>query len=335
MTQEILIDSATINRQWLIELIRKWGDVNSDGLLDESCQIFSIHGVEGFIGYKIKSSNAIVFGDPVCAPEEKSVYAQAFQSFCESQKMGAVYTIVSQEFADWAVENLSATSIEFGEKFILDPQNNQLNNSGSKAVLVRKKVKHAIKEGITVKEYLNQDPRIEQGINEVAGEWLQKRHGPQVFLSHLNLFNDRIGKRYFYAEHREKIIGVLVLNAIQAKKGWLLNNLMIAKASPNGLSEFLVVTTLQIISAEDCNYVVVGPIVGLQLGRIRGLGEIKATLIRWLFKFLRCIFRLDGQRTFWNKFQHNLEGCYLIFPKNNLGFTTIKALLQAFNVGKG
>jgi hypothetical protein len=42
--------------------------------------------------------------------------------------MGAVYAMVSQEFADWATESLSATSIEFGDKLILNPQNNPLNN---------------------------------------------------------------------------------------------------------------------------------------------------------------------------------------------------------------
>lgn len=334
MTQT-LIEPATMGRQRMIELIRKWGDINTDGLLDKSCQIFAIDTAEGFIGYKVEASNAIVFGDPVCAPEEKPVYAHAFQHYCESQKIGTVYTMVSPEFANWALKNLSATSIEFGEKFILDPQNNPLTNSGSKAVLVRKKVKHATKEGIVVKEYLNQDPSIEQSISEVASAWLQKRQGPQVFLSHLNLFNDRVGKRYFYAEQGDKIIGVLILNAMQAKKGWLLNNLMTAAAAPNGLSELLVVTALQTVATEDCHYVVVGPLVGQQLGKIIGIGEINATLTRWLFKFLTFVFRLDGQRTFWTKFQHTLEGCYLVFPKNNLGLTSIKALLRAFHVGKG
>jgi lysylphosphatidylglycerol synthetase-like protein (DUF2156 family) len=334
MRQETLIEPATLKHQRILEFIRKWGDVNSDGLLEESCQIFSIDGVDGFIGYKIELSNAIVFGDPVCAPEEKSVYAQAFQSYCESQKIGTVYTMVSQEFADWAVENLSATSIEFGEKFIVDPQNNPFNHSGPNAVLVRKKVKHAIKEGVSVKEYLNQDPHIEQGILEVSKEWLQKRHGPQVFLCHLNLFKDRQGKRYFYAEKEGKIIGLLILNAMQAKKGWMLNNLMIAKATPSGLSELLVVTALQIIAKEDCHYAVVGPFVADQLGRIMAMGEIKATFIRWIFKFVKFVLRLDGQRIFWNKFKHGLEGCYLIFPKNNLNFTSLKALLQAFNIKK-
>jgi lysylphosphatidylglycerol synthetase-like protein (DUF2156 family) len=334
MAQTLTESAATLQRQRLIEIVRKWGDVNTDGLLDESCKLFSIPDVEGLIGYKIESSNAIVLGDPVCAPEEKSILATAFQNYCESQKWGVVYTIASQEFADFAVENMSATSIEFGDKFIFDPQNNPLEHSGHLAVLVRKKVKHAAKEGITVKEYLQHDPDIEQGISEVANTWLQKRHGPQIFLTRSNLFNDRQGKRYFYAERKGKIIGLLMLNAMEAKKGWMLNNLMIIQGTPSGLSELLVVAVLQAIAEEDCRYAAVGPLVGKELGKITGLNEINATFIRWLFKLLKLVFRLDGQTTFWAKFPHAIEGCYLVFPKNNLGFSSIKALLQAFNVGK-
>lgn len=334
MAQENLIESPVIERERLVQLIRKWGGLNADGLLEDSCQIFSIHGVEGFIGYKVESSNAIVFGDPICAPEEKPFYATSFQNFCESQKMNVVYTMASPEFADWASENLSAVSIEFGDKLILNPQNNPLNNKGPKAVLVRKKVKHATKEGITVKEYLDSDPAIERGICEVADSWLKKRRGPQIFLSHVHLFQDRHGKRYFYAQKEGKIIGLLMLNALHEKEGWMLNNTMIAKSTPNGLSELMVMKALQTTAAEGCHYIAIGPLVANQLGNIVGMDKFRATLIRGLFKFLKVIFHLDRQRTFWSKFPYSLEGCYIIFPKNNLGFKSIKAILQAFNVGK-
>jgi hypothetical protein len=76
MTQENFIESTTIKRERLIELVHKWGDVN------------------------------------------------AFQSYCESRNMGAVYAMISQ------------------------------------------------------------------GICEVANTWLQIRRGPQIFLSHVNLFKD-------------------------------------------------------------------------------------------------------------------------------------------------
>ncbi len=90
MAQGFVAEAQPIERQLLLKLIRKWGDVNTDGLLEESCQQFLIPDVEGFIGYKVESSNAIVFGDPVCSPEEKATLAMAFQNYCESQNLGVV-----------------------------------------------------------------------------------------------------------------------------------------------------------------------------------------------------------------------------------------------------
>ena len=200
-------DEQTIDRETLVKLIRKWGDVNTDGLLEESCQTFSTPEFEGFIGYKVESSNAVVFGDPVCAPEDRPQLAKAFDEECKRMNIGVVYTIVSKDFADWASENLEAVMIEFGKKFVLEPHHNPTQNSGSKAVLVRKKVKHAVNEGAMVKEYLGNDPKIEKQIEDLAEGWLKKRKGPEIYLSHLTLFKDRYGKRWFYAQKGDKIVG--------------------------------------------------------------------------------------------------------------------------------
>lgn len=333
MIQETLSEKTTLERSRLVEFVRKWGDVNTDGLLEERSQVFQAPGIEGFIGYRIETSNAVVFGDPVCASNDKPSLATAFQNHCESNHMGVVYTIISPEFASWASANLSAVTIEWGEKFVLDPQKNPVNNTGSKAGLVRKKVKHALQEGIVVLEYTDQDPLLEGKLEAVASEWLSKRHGPQVYLSHVRMFKDRYGKRWFYAQKDEKIIGLLILNEVQEKKGWLLNNLMIVKDAPSGLSELLVISTLQALEKEGCQYVLIGPVPAKLLGKITGVTDITAGVTRWLYKGARLVFHLDGHERFWEKFQPSQESSYLAFPKKNLGYSSVKALLRAFNVG--
>lgn len=323
------------NREELVRLVRKWGDVNTDGLLEESCQIFLTPEIEGFIGYKIESSNAVVFGDPVCSLQDKPALAKKFQEYCASKGIGVVYTIVSKEFADWSFKNHSAITIEFGEKFILDPFNNPINNTGSKSVLVRKKVKQAGNAGLTVHEYSGDDPKIEQQIEDVASEWLQKRHGPQIYLSHVTLFKDRQGKRWFYAQSQGKIVAFLMLNELKEQNGWLLNNNMMTKKAPNGVSELLIINTLQELEKENCRFVLIGPVPGKQLGEINGIDGFSSTLTRWFFKGARFVFHLEGQAAFWDKFQPRSVGSYLVFPEKNLGYSSIKALLSAFNTGLG
>ncbi len=320
------------NREKLVNLIRKWGDVNTDGLLEPSVQTFSYEDIEGFIGYRIENSHAVVFGDPVCSPDDKSTLALKFQEYCESKKLGVVYTIVSKEFADWSFKGLNACTVEFGEVFILNPFQNPVNNKGSHAVLVRKKVKHALKDGVTVEEYTGNDPAIEEEINSIANSWVKRRRGPQIYLAHITLFNDRTGKRWFYAKHQDKIVGLIVLNEIKAKEGWLLNNQMLLQSAPSGTSELLIIQALETLEKEDCHYVEAGPVTRKELGEIQGMNKAIEHMTRLVFKGAKHVFHLDGYEAFWTKFDPKLEGCYLSFPKKNIGYSSVRALMAAFNM---
>lgn len=332
MVQSALTEDRVAKQLELVALVRKWGDINAGGLLEESCQTFFIPSVEGFIGYKIEHSHAVVFGDPVCSRENKAVLAKAFQEDCRLKNLGIIYTIASEEFASWALHNLSASIIEFGKKCVLDPFKNELNGKGRHAVLLRNKVKHAIKEGIIVHEYTENNPGIEQKITDIAAGWLQRRKGPQIYIAHISLFEHRIGKRWFYAEQNGQIVGALVLSEMQEKKGWLLNHVMTVLNAPDGISEFLITSVLEVLKKENCRYFLAGPIPAKQLGKIDGVNKSIAFLARSAFQCAKWIFHLDGYARYWNKFEPKGEGAYLVFPENNLRYGSVKALLAAYNV---
>jgi lysylphosphatidylglycerol synthetase-like protein (DUF2156 family) len=320
-----------LDRETVVKLVRKWADVNTDGILDSNCQIYFHPDIEGLIGYRVESGNAVVFGDPVCAQIDKPALATAFQTYCAAENLGVVYTIVSEEFANWASQHLSSVLIEFGEKFVLNPLSNPMDHKGSKAGLVRKKVKHALQEGVVVQEYFGDDKTIEDGIEELATLWQKGRHGPQVYLAQVTLFKDRVGKRWFYATKEGKIVGILLLNEMQAHMGWLLNNVMLSKEAPNGLSELLVIATLQVLEKENCQFVMIGPVPGKELGKISGLSPFSTRAMRWFYQFAKKLFNLHGHEVFWEKFQPAVHSSYLLFPKKNLSFSSVKALLKALN----
>lgn len=334
MIQDALLEQQITERYKLVSLIRQWGLVNTDGLLDEHCRVYTHPEIEGFIGYRLEGKNAVVFGDPVCAPQDSAALAKAFQENCEQNQYGVVYTMATKEFADWAAENLSAITIEWGENYIMDPSINPLNNKGSKAVLLRKKVKHAVNDGVVIKEYLEHDPNVEKQILEVSEGWLQKRHGAQIYLCAINLFKDREGRRWFYAQQGDKITGFLVLNALRAKQGWLLNNLMNTKDAAPGVSELLITSVFQTLEQEGCHYLIIGPLPAQELRNVKGTSQILETVTRWLYKCATRVFHLKGWATFWQKFQPTPQGSYLIFPQKNLNVSCIRSILKAYNAGR-
>jgi lysylphosphatidylglycerol synthetase-like protein (DUF2156 family) len=145
------------------------------------------------------------------------------------------------------------------------------------------------------------------------------------------VFEDRLGKRWFYAQKDTQIVGILILSQLQSTNGWLLNNVLITKDAPNGISELLVISMLQILSKEDCQSVTAGPVPAFQLGEINGLNCFSAKLARGIYKIAKHIFHLSGREAFWKKFQPETLPSYLLFPDRNLSYTSIKSLLKALN----
>lgn len=327
MDEQIILDVLP-ERQRLVEVVRKWAEVNTDGILDQATEIFSVPHIQGVIGYRTQLRNAVVYGDPVCSSADKVALAKEFEKFCKSRKMRAVYIIVSEEFANLAAEHLSFSLIEFGRKYALDPS----NFTDIKMALLRKKIRQSSRNGVEICEYTGQDAQIERAIEEVASAWVQARKGIQIYLCEPTLFSDRLGKRWFYAKQEGKIIGFLLLNELQSHQGWLLNNVMVAKGAPSGVSEHLVVNALQALEKEQCRYVLIGPVPAKELGRIVGFGRIIKFLASWTFKVLRKVCRLDGHEIFWEKFQPELKSSYLLFPKKRLRPSSILALLRALNI---
>lgn len=320
------------SRQDLVKLVRKWGYTNTGGLLEENTHAYSCNGIEGFIGYHLKNSNAVVFGDPVCAPENKAALALAFQKECESKKIDVVYAMASLDFAKWAVDNLSAIALEWGENYLCDPRENPIDKTGVKASLVRRKSKHALKEGVVVKEYHPIDPNIETQIENLGRQWLEKRKGVQIHLSHLNLFKDQEGKRWFYAQQGDKIVGLGMLNALESRQGWLLNHVMISPDAAHGVPELLIVKMLETVDLEGCHCIVMGPAPCVRLKEILGANAFLAWTARLLYAGANLILHFGRHGMFWKKFQLETKGTYLVFPRQNLSYKSIRSLLNAFNL---
>ena len=325
--QALLFDNQTI-----LQIVRQWGGVSSGGILDADCEIFTDPAIPGFIGYRVEANNAVVLGDPVCASENKPALAQAFQHYCSAHNRGVVYIIASEEFALWAGPNLSSAIIEFGTTYYLNPCDNPMNQGGGKFKTLRKKIHNCQHKGVTVKEYISaDDDRIENSITELATSWQKARKGPQIHLCHPTPFKDREGKRWFYAEQNGKMVGSLILNELKQDKGWLLNNVMICENSPNGLSELLVISALQTLETEGCTSVTIGPVPKQQLGKITGVNGFLMFSAQVVYKASKYFYNLGGHEAFWEKFQPDQQGSYIVFPQKNLGYASTKAIITALN----
>lgn len=320
-------------RKRIVEKVRRLGNAASDAVLDPSCQVFTIPEIEGIIGYRIESSCAIVYGNPVCSSQDRLKLVKAFHDDCSKKNMNIIYVGANENFAKWSIEHSCKALVEFGEELSIDPHMDPKARKGVNASLVRRKVRHSQKEGTEVLEYHPFDPEIEKAIEQVGEQWLQNRQGPQVHISNVRLLDDQLGKRWFYAKKNNKIVGVVILNKLEAYQGYLLNHLMFTSEASHGTPEYLLTHALETVAKEGCHYVTFGSIPSPQLGEIKGLNQLTVCITRILFKIVSKIFHLGGKKKFWEKFHPQSERSFLIFKQPHIGRNELIALMRAMNVG--
>ncbi|MBA3720931.1 MAG: DUF2156 domain-containing protein [Parachlamydiaceae bacterium] len=321
-----------MNNPYYIDWIRRWGSSTTDAILDPSCKIFTTSNIPGMIGYRLEFGCVYVFGDPVCSKETKDEFVEAFHRYCNENQWNVIYVITSLEFKNWAITNkYTQISIEFGEELFIDPQKDPRAETGNHASLVRRKVKHAQNEGVTAHEYVNSDIKIEHAIEQVGIKWLKNRKGPQIHISNVHLFENRLGKRWFFAQCNDSIVGVLLLNKLEAHDGWLMNHLMITPEAPHGTPELLVVTALETVANENCHYVTFGATPNKEIKEIIGLKKTGSCIVRKIFSTARWIFNLDSRKTFWEKFHPQGTPTYLLFKNPRIKIKDIAGLMRAMN----
>lgn len=326
--------TSTINEERLqhIKLIRKWGGITSDALLDPACYYYMENGIEGLVGYKLENNTAVVFGDPVCDPKVIPALVASFHNYTREKNWNTLYISASEKFARWAVSKECAALIQFGEEFFIDPHNDPRKKKGTHASLVRRKVRHAEHEGTTVHEYLEHNEQLEKAIDEVGILWLEGRRGPQIHISNVRLFNDRHGKRWFYAQQNKRVVGAAVLNRLEKDNGWLLNHIVFTPDAPGGTPELLVTTALEAAAHEGCHYVTFGNSPASKLGETLGFSTVSSYLARAGYSFASKFFHLGGHKVFWDKFAPDSRPSYLLFTQPKIGLKELRALVNALNV---
>ena len=321
-------NGALFSKEKIVKLIRLFGNSTADSALDPSCLYFTHPGIEGLIAYRLACGCAIVFGDPICSSSDLKPLVKAFHSYHAQNKTNIIYLIASENFVQWVLQkNICSSALAFGEELLLFPLQQPPRNN-----LLRKKLRKAAREGISVSEYLSSDPQMEEKLKKMVFTALCARKGPQTHIAQVNLFQDRFGKRWFYAESKGEIIAVAWLNQLEEKQGWMLSQMVLSSKAPGGSSEFLIATILETLEKEKCPYLSLGAVPAKKLSGIHGLSKISCSLIQMFFHAARRLFHLDGKKIFWEKFQPQSQKSYVLFSNKKIKIKDLLGLTKVTNM---
>ncbi|MEY3879969.1 MAG: hypothetical protein RIQ94_764 [Pseudomonadota bacterium] len=318
-----------------VELVRRYGGPISHAALDPNNLIFhSDDVVNGLITFRVIGRCAVVFGDPICAPENSTTLADAFSIYCDAKGWSIVYSAVSSVMQLYAKEH-DYTSIEFAELMMTNPQ--QDPEMGHPGHHLRQHLNLTRRAGVTVREYFGltmPDILLEEQLEAVSKNWLATRQGVQLYLGRPRLFDDKYGRRWFVAEQAGSVIGMLSMLNINCLGSHNLINLLLSSSSaPLYTRELMIASALRIIRNEGSQLIClsVGPLPALKAITCRN--TLSRLLSSTIYRLVAKIMNFRGRALFWKKFNViRTEPMYLVFNSSRIGLRQINALFWAFNL---
>jgi len=315
----------------LEELSVRWGSAASEVMQDYPSLIYSLPDIEGAMAYRIINGYAIVFGDPLCPDESLEVLMESFTSYCKSKKLEQIFVITSEKFSQWAInEQYFRIMIDVCEELILDPFADVFGHSSK----LKARANHAIRNGLEVKEYLSDDKKIEAAITRVGVLWRRGRHGPQIHLGHLNFFEKKLGKRWFYVEQSNKVIAMAMLCKMEKYNGWFLKFLLTIPNADKHTSELLMNVILEKLKNEHCHYLSGGMVPINSIERTYGLTPFSQWAIKIIFKIIKWVFKLEQRKAYWLRYHPTVKPSYVLFSSSKFDLKQLTALLKSFQIDK-
>lgn len=309
-----------------IDLIIRYGSPSSEAMLDFPCYIFQIPDGIGMIAYRIEFQCAIVFGDPICPENELINISEAFLKYCNEAHLHIIYIIVSEKFAK-LLQDYFPISIEVCEELIFDPQ----MDISSKSNRLKHRLNNAIKRGLTFHEYTPFDEKIEKSLLDIGMSWQKAKKEKTLHLGHLNFFETRKGKRWFYVKDGEVITSMAMLSRYDAKDGWLLKFFFTLPNVFHETSEFLMISLLDTLKHENCNFLSKGMVPIDSINKLKGF-KYGAFFIKSTYNLIGGLFKFKKHKQYWERYFPKKIPSYILFSNSRIGLREIRALIKVINL---
>ncbi len=309
--------------------IKKYGfNSFSALLLYDDVTSYPLTCCEGFVGYRNGRKMLIVFGEPVCDPDNFRAATAEFMEFCRVKGYQALFICCGQDFKD-KVEDLGFSSIRIGEDFIFDATT--YAPKGDKAKMVRLARNHAQRAGAVVKEYDHSkgpDLELEKAFVGISKRWLRKTNRFKAHILNLNLFDYRELKRYFYAEVGGRPVAFISCLPIYGRDGVLLEDAIRDPDAPYGVIELITLAVIDVLKAEGGKMVTFGISPRLDGSALSGPSRLVANIGMW---FANKMFNLHKLYHFRKKFYATAsEPSYLLKYPEGFGLLDLAKILTSF-----
>lgn len=278
---------------------------------------------DALVAYAAVPGAAVAAGEPIAAESQLVPVAEAFVAAQRAAGRRACF---------FGTEGRLARSPQLarrlvGEQPVWDPRGWDAHVRGHRSL--REQLRRARAKGVRIVPFDAQaldDPPWRNAIDALLQRWRATRSMATMgFLVRFDLTHDRDRRRLFVALQDERLVGLLALAPVPARRGWLLEHVLRDPDAPNGTAELLVDHTMRALAADDVPWATLG-LAPLHGDVDRGFARIR-TLARPLFNFA-------GLAAFKRKLEPDMwEPIYLAWPRDRSGWRALVDGLRAFAGG--
>jgi aspartyl-tRNA synthetase len=273
-------------------------------------------------------------GDPLCDQSQYTKVASAFLNWLKKDKstknLKPIWVLVGHEFEEVLGAKFGWKTFTCAAEERVDATKNQAEKDHD----VARKVRHAEKEGIKIREFEEGDPIPDDLIsqcNDRIKDWHAARKGKQIHISEITPWRDMGHRRYFFAQDKEgKIHSLVVLAQLAPRHGYQVKFSMDFPGAPNGTIEYAILHAIRVAKDSGTKLLTFGGAATSELHAAHNISGLRVKMLQHTYHGIAKQFKLDQKSGFRQKLGGEEDPTYICYPPMGLGVTGARAVVQFF-----
>jgi phosphatidylglycerol lysyltransferase len=254
-------------------------------------------------GYADWGRVRVAAGAPICAPEDLAAAAEAFEADARADGRSVCYFAAGSRLETLLGAAPGYAKVLLGAQPVWNPA--AWPGILAERPSLRAQLSRARNKGVMVSEWSRERASASPELRRCLKEWLSRRRMPAMhFLVEPQTLERLWDRRIFAAEQAGRVVAFLMVSPVPMRRGWLVEQIVRAKAAPNGTAELLLDSAFRAAAADGLEYFTLGlsPLSGTARSAREDGPWWLALIFRWLRLHGGRFYNFRGLEAFKSKF---------------------------------
>lgn len=317
------VDPEGLQRQRVLAMLRRhgWNSTSFQAIEPDFLYWFDPED-DAAVAYHDTGGAWIVAGAPIAAIDRCDAVVKRFKSEAKAHRRRVAFFATEPRFLQAA----PMRSLLIGEQPSWDPQSWVERHHGHRGM--KEQLRRARAKGVSIARVPSSEAvgAMRPELEGLIARWLSdKSMPPMSFLVALEPFVFPDERRYYIAQVREVVVGLLVAVPVYERGGWFFEDILRDPSSPKGTTEQLIDFAMRDVANDGCTFVTLG------LVPLAGNAAWHDRLRRWL----RGFYNFEGLRAFKAKLRPDRwTPIFLAWPDDRPAALVVYDVLDGFAGGR-